>query len=116
MEKHVALALSQMGESLENYNKGVLTALGHESLFRAWSSAKTGLALAVDARDAAEAAAADDKEMAFGEFPAVDPALHASVNEQRARVYAAWAPIEALKVRAIETRSAADPLGLGQAI
>ncbi|AVS67371.1 hypothetical protein C8245_18285 [Paracidovorax avenae] len=108
-----ARALSQVGENLGEYNRGVLTALGYASLYEEWASARMGLEVAAARRHDAEMEALSE-DIAWA-LPEIDPKLHEAVDRELARVRAAWEPIQRLKDDALEILGAADPLGMSQA-
>lgn len=108
-----ARALSQLGENLGEYNRGVLTALGHSAMYEAWASARMGLEVASARRHEAEMEALGE-DIAWA-LPEIDPKLHEAVDRELARVQAAWQPIQRLKDDALEVLGTADPLGMSQA-
>ncbi len=118
MEKFQARALSWMAEARVEYNHGVLSALGHKDLYDAWNSALIGMQLATQIVDEARnAAMPKDEPLTFENmFPPVDEALLVRQDAERARVNAAWAPIEKLRQQARDELEAADPMGMGQSV
>lgn len=116
MEKYQAIAVSQMGEGVSEYNRGVLAALGHNELFVEWDCARLALDLVTEKVIAAEAAVTPAGQVdSLLIFPVIDSSLIAEQDAARARKTAAWAPIEALRRQALDALEAADPFGMGQA-
>ena len=116
MNKHEAQALSQMGEGVSEYNRGVLKALGHGALFDEWNGACMGLSIVMAmVRDAEIAATPADQADNLLFFPEIAPSLKAEQDAASVRKHAAWIPIEALRRQALDALEGADPFGLAQA-
>lgn len=107
MNKHEAAALSELAEGLHEYNRGVLTALGHGKLFDDWSSACVGLEIVVHRVRDAEAAATPEHQVGnLLFFPEIDEVLVQQHRDALRRVRLAWEPIDTLRRQALQMRDA----------
>ena len=98
-EKAALGALHGLGEGVPEYNRGVLTALGHHDLYAEWNFARIEVDQKVGARDAL----LSEEQMATWEEPDTPEWREAckAVTAAQTRKARAWEPIEALRQKAI---------------
>lgn len=120
MNKHQAQAITQMGQARHEYNRGVLSMLGHDNLALDHSVVCASIDILVKQRDTLIAASMPDGENLFAHLLAPMPPdaakIQQKIDEQSARENKLWAQVDALIAEAREYLERLDPMGLDQAV
>lgn len=112
MNRHQIEAICQMAEAAHDYNRGVLSALGHYRLALAHESACKWVEMLVAERDLLTPEGASPLDP----LPPEAEKKQQEIDRERAHRDATWAPIQAIIDEARRLRNEADPMGMGQAV